>query len=276
LEGQLNPSTGSIGSTTVAANEMFHRESWVGIKSKDLGEVRLGRQDTSGAVDVDSYVSQFANFGLRAVNTTGIELGLDQKSTIKYLSPKFGAVSFQLGKTSANAHGATTDATGDKTGGLLAYDDGTLRLYLGYQKDDATSTAGARDYVVFGTSYNAINIPGLGYMSVGLTHAKGDVNNANGADNSMTQASMRLPLGSGMFAHAVYAVADNAAETTANKGDGYTLGLTKVLSKRTSLYAAYTNVSNEANSKMYWTHQGAPSANGQNLKTASVGISHAF
>ena len=272
LEAQLNPSSGSVGSTTVAANETFNREAWVGLSSNILGEIRIGRQDVSGAQDIDSWTSQFSNFGNRAINGTAIELGTDQKNVVKYITPKIGGFYAQIGYGSANNAGATSGVTaGDQKAVFVGYDDGRLKLFAGTHKTDATATAGDRDFTAYGAAYN------LGYASVGVTYAEGDANNANGAKNKSTQGSVKVPLGRGFAAHAVYAVTKDGAQATDGEGKGYTLGVSKELSKRTSLYAAYSAVDNEANAKMYMAGQvAAPATAGLDTKTYTVGLVHAF
>jgi predicted porin len=271
LEGQLNPSVGSIGSTTVAANEIFNREAWVGISSATLGEIRVGRQDVSGAQDLDAWTSQFANFGNRAVNGTAIELGSDQKNVVKYISPKVGGFYLQAGFGSANAAGATTDTAGDQQGAVIGFDYGKLKLFAGTHKTDATSSATSKDFVAYGAAYD------FGFASAGINYAEGDVNNTNSAKNKSTQGSVRVPLAAGLALHGVYAIAKDGAQSADGEGKGYTVGVTKALSKRTTLYAAYTAVDNQANAKMYMAGQvAAPATAGLDTKTTSVGISHTF
>ena len=270
LEGQLNPSTGSMGSTTVTANEVFNREAWVGI-SGGLGEIRMGRQDVTYAQDIDIGTSQFGNFGNRAINGTAIELGTDQKNVVKYVSPTVGGFSLQLGFGSANAAGATTDTAGDQKGAAVSFNKGPVKLFAGVHKTDATATAGERDFTAYGGSYD------FGFASVGATYAEGDVNNTNGAKNKSTQGSVRVPLAAGLALHGVYAIAKDGAQSTDGEGTGYTVGVTKALSKRTTLYAAYTAVDNQANARMYMAGQvAAPATAGLDTKTTSVGISHTF
>ena len=270
LEAQLNPSTGSLGSTTVAANETFNREAWLGV-SGSFGEIRVGRQDVTYAQDVDSGTSQFGNFGNRAINGTAVELGSDQKNVIKYISPNLGGFYVQAGFGSANAAGATADTAGDQQGALVGFDRHAVKLFVGPHRTDATSTVTSSDFTVYGAAYD------FGPASAGITHAAGDVNNANGANNTTTQSSVKVPLSAGLALHGVYAVAKDGAQTTNGEGSGYTLGVTKALGKRTTLYAAYTAVDNEANARMYMAGQvAAPATAGLDTKTTAVGISHTF
>lgn len=270
IEGQLNPSAGSMGSTTVAANEIFNREAWVGLAG-EFGEIRMGRQDVSYAQDIDAGTSQFANFGIRAINGTGIELGTDQKNVIKYISPTIEGITVQVGYGSANSAGATTDTAGDQKSASVSFHKGATKLFAGIHQTDATATAGERDFVAYGGSYD------FGVVSVGINHARGDVNNANGAKNTSTQGSVRMPLANGVAVHGVYAIAKDGAQSSSGEAQGYTLGVTKTLSKRTMLYAAFTAVDNESNARMYMAGQvAAPATTGLDTKTTSVGISHTF
>jgi hypothetical protein len=86
LESQVNLSNGSQGSTTVAANETFNREAYVGFATKNFGEIRFGRQDVTVQQDHDAFVSQAGNFAQTAVNGTSTELGTDQKNAIKWIA----------------------------------------------------------------------------------------------------------------------------------------------------------------------------------------------
>ena len=270
IESQLNPSEGSMGSTTVATNETFNREAWVGIAG-EFGEIRTGRQDVTYAQDIDLGASQFGSFGNRAINGTAIELGDNQKNVVKYLSPTMNGLSLQLGYASANNAGATTDTAGDQKGAAVSFNKGPVKLFAGVHKTGSTATAGKRDFTAYGGSYD------FGFMSVGVTHAEGDVNNVNDAKNKATQGSVRVPLSKGMALHGVYAVAKDASQTSEGDGKGYTVGVSKALSKRTTLYAAYTAVDNETNARMYMAGQvAAPATAGLDTNTTSFGINHTF
>ena len=269
LEGQLNPSVGSMGSTTVAANELFNREARIGLEGK-FGEIRIGRQDVSYAQDVDTGTSQFGNFGNRPVNGTNIELGTDQKNVIKYITPRVAGLQAQVGLNTSNNAGATADSNGDQRSVYVNYVAGKLQVHAGYQKNEGATAAAERDFTTYGATYN------LGFASVGYNYGQGDVSTTGDVTSKNQTLSARLPLGADLALHGIYSIAENGAQATANKGKGYTLGVSKTLSKRTTLYAAYTNVDNESNSTMYLPGQVAAPAAGADPKTTTVGISHVF
>ena len=269
LESQLNPSEGSVGSTTVAANEIFNREANLGLTG-GFGSIRVGRQDVSFAQDIDIGVSQFGIFGLRPVNGTAVELGVDQKNVVKYTTPQIAGFTVQAGR-STNANGATTDAGTDQTSAHVRFDAGKLAVHAGWQKNKAATTAAERDFTAYGAAYD------LGVASVGYSYAEGDVSTTGTVKSTTHIASVRVPLGAGLAAHGVYAQAKDGAQASAGEGKGYTVGVSKAMSKRTTLYAAYTAVDNQANSSMVMQGQvAAPATAGLDPKTMAVGISHTF
>lgn len=269
LESQLNPSEGSVGSTTVAANEIFNREANLGLTG-GFGSIRVGRQDVSYAQDIDIGVSQFGNFGVRPVNGTAVELGVDQKNVVKYTTPRIAGFTVQAGRAT-NAQGSTTDAAADQTSAHVRFDQGKLALHAGWQKTDGASKVAERDFTAYGAAYD------LGVASVGYSYAEGDVSTTGTVKSTTHIASVRVALGAGLAAHGVYAMAKDGTQASAGEGKGYTVGVSKAMSKRTTLYAAYTAVDNQANSRMFMAGQvAAPSSAGLDPKTMSAGISHTF
>jgi predicted porin len=89
--------------------------------------------------------------------------------------------------------------------------------------------------------------------------------------------SVAVPLSQGYTLITAYSEATDGSQATANKGQGYLVGMTKTLSARTSLYAAYTKIDNEANSRMAMNGPTTtPSAKGLNTSGILAGISHSF
>jgi predicted porin len=141
----------------------------------------------------------------------------------------------------------------------------------GVHRQQATAAAGSRSFNAVGASYD------FGIMHVGVSHTAGDVNNDTGKKNKVTQASVAVPVTPTVNLYALYSVTENGAYTTANQGKGYTLGASKHLSKRTSLYAAYSAIDNQANSRMVFSRQGeTPTTGGLNTSALTAGISHRF
>lgn len=266
LEGKLTPSTGTVGSTT--ANQTFDREATVGIAGS-FGEIRMGRQDVSYAQDIDTGLSQAGNFGNFGVNGTDFQLGADQSSVIKFTTPSLGGLTAQIGRAS-NAAGSTTDANTDQTSYHVKFEKGALRLHAGYQKTDGATSVAERDFTAYGASYD------LGFAAVSYVYGEGDTSTTGDVKSKGQVASVKVPLSNGFAAHGVYATTKNGAQSSDNEGKSYTAMITKAFSKRTTMYAAYTTVDNQANSSMAVTGTTAPGTAGLDTKATTVGISHVF
>jgi len=265
LEAWMNNSAGAVGAT----GSMFNREAWAGL-SGSFGEIRLGQQDVTYAQDIDSGVSGAGNLNLSAsIGGSNGELGSDQASVIKYITPTVGGFSAQVGYSSGHTTASVTDAKAKQVGAFAQYANGPIKVMAGWQKNSGTTTAAEQDMQRLGVAYD------FGFMSVGLFNTKSDVNLAG--DVKITQANAKVPLGGGLAAHAVYATAKVTGDAD-NKGSGYILALSKELSKRTTVYGAYTDVNNKAAGRMGMTGVTAPAAGseGNDPSAVTVGIVHSF
>jgi predicted porin len=271
LEGQLNASDGTMGSSTPATNEIFNREAALEV-SGGFGAVRMGRTDVTAAQNIDFLVSQGRNFGLRPSNGgTSIELGIDQKNVIRYSTPTWNNVTVMVGHASGSANGAVTDVNQDQNGVSVVYSTKKVKLMAGYQKNDGATREAQRDFTALGAAYD------FGAASVGYTWGKGDVSTTGVAVNHTHMLTVAVPLKQGYTLITAYSETTDGSQTTANKGQGYLVGMTKTLSPRTSLYTAYTKVDNEANSRMAMNGPtSTPSTRGINTSGIMAGISHSF
>ena len=267
LEGKVVPSAGTVGSTA-STGQTFDRESSVFVAG-NFGEIRAGKMDLSAAEGVDTLVHTGINLTIvHATNGTGVELGTDTSNTVRYTTPKIGNFSAQVGR-STNANGSTTDAGTELTGYSVTYDDGKLKLIAGQVKLAAATTVAERDFTAYGAAYD------FGVASVGASYASGDVSTTGDIKSTVKQASVKVPLGAGLAAHGVYAITKDGTQASAGEGKGYTVAVTKALSKRTTVYAAYTAVTNETNATMAMAGTTAGTA-GLDPRATTVGISHVF
>jgi predicted porin len=277
LEGRVNPSAGSIGST------LFNRAATVGV-SGGFGQIVIGQWSTTDTQGIDSKVSQAGNFALRssAANAGGGtalssgEMGSDVANVVRYNSPVMNGFQIQVGFASGNAAAADgtavsiTDAQADVTDVYVQYEQGPLGIYAGRAKKSNPVPATATDFQGIGAKYD------FGFAAVGVTLSSADANFTTGKVDTMV-ASAKVPLGAGLNAHAVYAQAE-VAGTAQSEGSGYTLALTKALSKRTTVYGAYTTADSGANGKFAMTGVtlNTTSAAGVDQKAITLGINHSF
>lgn len=274
LEGTMKPMDGQLGTnatstTNGVTDSMFDRESWVGL-SGAFGAVRFGTTDVSDSVNIDAKVSQIGDLGLISEHST------DKNKTVRYTTPKFGNFQAQVGYANPSATTKGIDGTGEQTANSLTnvygqYEAGPLAVYLGYEIRKIDTSNDSKQYNI-GAKYD------MGVASFGLVYSSRDnVTSsttsggtaasysvaANGKDLKQYVLSAAVPLQNGFKIHGAYEVADLAGSDAGADFKAYTLALTKALSKRTSLYAAYVNTDKTLSTEL-------------DSATYAVGVVHQF
>lgn len=208
LEGRLDGNDGTVG----AGDDFFNRESSVSLSSP-IGTVTVGRTDTSASEGIDTFagIGNFGNFSF----VSGVEYAGDRENTVRYTSPTVGGAQFQLGRSHESTQGAETDSAS------LTWSKGSFGLAAGY--DDAGADG---KYTAVGARVD------LGVAAVGAMFGRREVGTA---ETDVTAITAKVPLAAGLAAHGAYRTSEaaNVKTTTAS------LGVSKSLSKRTTLLAVY-------------------------------------
>jgi predicted porin len=262
LESQLDFGQGSTGTTqdsTTAAATTFNRGAFVSLSSATLGEIRLGKQDVTYANDIDTGVSQMGNLGNFGTASAAGELGKDKDNAVVYVSPTFSGFQLQAGYATMNT--ATAEATtGDTTSYMVSYAKGPLKLFAAQQEEKAIAAADNKEEMILGASYDA------GFASFGIAYQDGEAGTAKNKQTNYTVAVPVKALGSGVKVHAGYLINEN--ETTANSDITTTrLAETKALSKRTTVYVAYSSADNDS---------AVATVGGKTVVQTAVGMLHTF
>lgn len=241
FEASMFPDTGLIGSTAAAsgtnpsAPSFFNRQSWVGLRSNDLGTVKLGRSltPTIAAYIPGNALPSGTNTGLTTTLTSqGLGNDFYQSNQIRYESPSWGGFSGQAHYAMGEVRPG--DKGGDMMGAVLRYDSSDLTLTTAFQRDkDALGNAvtwrmvtGAYsvDRVKLTAAFNSVNVP-TGLQS-GATAAYRHSKMAS--IGAQYQASDSLTLG---LQH--WRVTDRITRTSSRLTN---LNARYALSKRTSLF----------------------------------------
>jgi predicted porin len=268
LEGRLRPSAGTYGGSTT--NQAFSREAWVGL-SGGFGQIRTGLTDLSQQQNMDGLAAPRAgNFGDIPVNGTSLEIGSDTTNAVRYISPVIGGLQVEVGHSTGNGADSITDANASINSVSAIYRSGNFRAGVGQSRLTGAADVAKRDGTSYAVGYN------FGFANAGVAYYKGDNSATASVDSKAMVASLAVPLSNSVEAHAIYGTSENGSQATDNKGKGYTLALTKDLSKRTKIYTHYTSVTNDANSSMTMTGTTAPGSAGGDTKSYGVGISHVF
>jgi predicted porin len=207
LEGALNNNKGAVGNGT----DVFSRESSLTL-SGGFGAVTLGRTDTSASEGMDTLagIANFGNFSF----VSGVEYAGDRENTVRYTTPTVSGLQAQIGRSYASVQGEKLDSVS------VTYRQGNLNLGVGSDR-----TAGG-DYIAAAARYD------FGFASAGVIVGERD---AAGIKTDVMAVTTRVPLVNGFAVHGAYRTSEvsNAKTTVTN------VGISKALSKRTTLLAVY-------------------------------------
>jgi predicted porin len=263
-----------------------------------FGSVKLGWTDL-GTTNIDDTMSQAGNLGAamthvaaaaQGVNANSDGLGNDNANGIVYTTPNFNGFTVELGykgqhhtglgdavatpatatdnaKLGTATRTGTTDNVETQTGIRVDYSKGPLKVAIGQTKGkNEKNAAYDRKLTAYGASYD------FGVASVGYTNMVAE--SSSTVEDKYNLFSVKVPMKNGIAVHGVYQTADrNAADYDAT---GYTLAVTKAMSKRTTVYGQYSAIDNSTNARYGMRGTGAAAANGAEASAYSVGVLHTF
>lgn len=264
---------------------MFQRMAFVGL-SGDFGAINMGRQytphfGTMAAFDPTGFtmsgaLNYYAGPGVGINGGSPADATTRRDNSIQYTTPTWSGfkanVFYALGESTGVGQPKSTGNTLNIAGG---YSSSTLSAQISYLTEKTVYLIGNTDkYTDFAISYDF----GVIKPSAIFVRRRGDVVGAPALDAYQVGAS--APLGAGKLI-ATYGQLKN--KTTAN-ADSKAFGLRYdyALSKRTTLYAGATKISNQANAGYTISGGGgsspglALSAVGQSPKSVYAGIAHVF
>lgn len=263
LETAVLPDTGA------QQGALFGRRSTLSLISKDYGELRLGRDYTPAFWNI----STFAPFGTVGVGGSsniieGWPLGLGGAKTLTRAS---NSVGYFLPRNLGGFYGQFmvaksegVDGTGH-TGGRIGYAAGPLNVAAAYGKtptggqDHKTATVGGSyDFGVVKTYVN--------YLQQKL--------GADKQSNLLLGAS--VPVGPGQIKLSLARSDRSGPGLDADDASQFAIGYVYSLSKRTTLYSAYSRIRNKGNAA-YVTADSSPVGEpGARASGLQFGINHAF
>jgi predicted porin len=296
LETGLSADTGASAETS----RFFDRQAWVGLSSNDLGEFRLGRQNTAVFTrggNVDFTARTLGSI----VNNFGVPARLD--NDIAYISPKFAgfqveahyamaestlgtgsqavyqfAVDYTAGDFKANYAGvrakAPKGAAVSKTIGYdnlnANYDYGSGKVYAAFVRSNNVSTTSA-------TAFGNL-LGGTGTLVSGASTTAADA----ARYYNIWQISGDYRVSPSLRVGALYGkIVDTSDSQRGAKGGA--IGAYYDLSKRTSVYAMLESMQNEANAGFRAFGSAALSPNftgtdvyGRRISGTQMGVLHKF
>ena len=288
IEQQINVDNGSgaFGGANL-------RNTFVGMKSKDLGTVLGGRYDTPYKVAtgrLDPFADTMGDYNgvVGAANRVAAGSYFDQRpsNVVDYISPSWSGLSvaaaYAFGAETAVNNVATTDKNANLYSLAAMYDAGPLFLSAAYEKQNFGSTGVGTFAGLPNTDQSAYKI-GAGYsimdFTLGALYEKTKDNFGTGGANALGHSTWYLSGKYQMGAVALKAAYGKAnSNATADSGAKlYTVGADYSFSKRTTVYALYTQIKNDSNAAYNFAYNGASGIGaGDKPSGFSLGMKHAF
>lgn len=278
LDAAVAVDTGAAGST------LFGRSAYVGLNG-GFGELRLGRQDSLIGAQLAAVVG---TQGYDEGKISGVLAGDSLRrldNAITYIAPTFVpgltlAAQFSTGYSST----VTTEDNGNdgRTYGFsAAYANGPLSAGLGYVKAN-TDVAGD----VENTGVLAYGAYDFGVAKL-TAYYNTDDRDGNFDDRDLYGFKVAVPVATGVTLTGGYAQVRgakgdatsstgnfNAKSTQDDKASILTFRAQYDLSKRTALYALFTQVRNDKNTDL--SVSGVTTANDKSSRGLAVGVRHSF
>ena len=278
LESGFGSDTGLLTnnpSTTPTAG-LFNREAFVGLSS-NFGTIRFGRITSPLYFASADYISMhnhdtgtssdtLFNFGATGVNNN---------NTVAYKTPDFGggnvevAYSFAAGFFPSNPAGfQELPGSNNQTNLQVAinWGNGPLQLGGGYAKmEDKTGTPNTdTDMWVIRALYE------FGALTLGAYYEFSNFNSGTvEADRGNFRLSAMYTMGASEF-HLNYGMADDLSNINDSSANQWTIAYNYNLSKRTKVYAFYTQVDQDANVDYFGTGLGTK------FSSIALGLRHNF
>jgi predicted porin len=254
LEQGFFPNTGALDNT---ANAIFNRQSWIGVSS-DYGTIKLGRirtllyqydyeyLDAMGNALAGAQFRLFNFFGNRTSNT--VEYSKQWQDFQFAIQHSIGGVA---GNSKANS----------MTAEALAYKHGPVELIIvNHSAYDAAGKDTARA-TTFGGNYD---------FSLFRLYAAYAINKGTGSLNTRDMSfGVRIPITPASRVMVSYVRKSDHARSEAN-ANMFGVGYTYSLSRRTTLYASWAQLGNDAAASYQVVRPGAT------WRSFDAGIQHYF
>jgi len=275
LESGFQPDTGTLGQGGL----LFGRQGFVGVKG-NFGTFNFGRQYTPHFLTA-SFVDPFAS-GLAGTNTTIMAIsGARMNNTVKYITPDLAGWSAELVYGFGESNGSVSENSA--FGGFVSYVAGPFSARLAHHNKNtttATRDTDAKNTLLAATYHFGVAKAFLGYgINKGQDSSPFLVANPYGAatapaastDSREYTIGVTVPVGSNSIM-ASYIRKDD--KNPANRdADKFGIGYFHVLSKRTSLYVAYSQINNK-NGAAYTVGSAIEAGSGDNA--TNLGVRHVF
>ncbi len=259
------------------------RNTYGGLNSKSLGTLIFGIHDTpyklaTGGLDI--FGDTMGDYNAIIGNVNGAaNFDLRTQDAIHYQSPTWGGFHFRAAtstKGTETSNGAVADPSGYSASAV--YSSATLYAALAYESHKNNFATWDLGTTITGTK------AGVGYTfgdtKIGLVYEalKDDLSNSQYTRNALYLA-LSHKLGNETIKLAYGSADDGDNPATETGATQITAGIDHALSKRTTIYALYSKMKNDANATYSMGVGVAPIPGvgaGEDPSAVSIGINHSF
>mgnify|MGYP001249742179 CR=1 FL=1 len=241
LDQQSATNTFQSNNDTQGSNSSRH--TFVGLSSKTLGSLTLGTQESP----LKTSTGPLAVFGdtLADYRSVFTKLSTRSDNSVMYTSPTMTGLTLRAMYGARNENGVTATEDSNMYAASVVYSNGPLYATLAYESnEDVSTTVSKNDAWRAGVGYT------FGNTKLGLAYEDNDRDDSavttTANDGSAWYVSVSHKMGN-VTLGASYTDRDEYTSGADNGAKQYAVGATYSLSKRTELYALYTEVKNDTN-----------------------------
>ena len=270
LESGFDPSTGF----SEQGGRLFGRGAYVGLEG-GWGKLTLGRQYSPAFVALDPYEATGGadrTAGLLHRKSGSVKRGYETRfdNMIKYRSPSFSGFSADVGYWAGAENGGSGDAHKEGRGyGLTGmYNNGPIGLAVTTQSYYTNATGGKATTNGIAGAYD------FGVAKLYALYTQDRESGSQGTGKARSYAvGAEVPVTKAGTVAVSYGSRDESNEANTEDARGWSLYYMHGLSKRTTLYTAYSHISNKGNANYGWNL--TPAA-GDDPSVVMAGIRHRF
>lgn len=279
LESEIAPVNG-----TTDSSRLWHRDAYLALSDAKLGTVLLGRTYTFGYASAIKFDALGGNTGSAwRQGYLGIGSAGRLDNVLAYVSPSVAGVSAGFAYSSKTSEVATWNTPVAETAGCtscgkaynaaLNYEAGKVAATVGYIKANDSTGAKANDQTYAYATYD------FGPAKLHLGYV--DKDTVGAAEKAKaTSIGLSAPVTAKVKVAAQYTSIKHSTGLAANNdADGMGFKVTYDLSKRTALYAIYSQVNNDSGAAVQGSSMQSATVTavaGQDQKVTAIGVKHSF
>ena len=274
------PSGTNIVTNVSFGGGMTLRNTFIGLSSKTMGTVILGRHDTpykmsTGSLDIFSDTAGDYN---TIIGTTAAGTIFDNRAPqiVSYMSPTWTGFSFAVGYAESKLNEAAGADNAQSLSAMAKYVNGPIFGTVAYETF-AGGIGGGSSTTLESEAFKAGLGVKLGAVQLGAVYEMIDADAARSANERDAYYMNAMYSIGAIDLKAAYGMSTDGDSAASTEFDYYAVGADYNLSKRTKLFGLYTSLANGNGTNLGQSTTGYKSAEaGNDVDVISLGVVHIF